>query len=68
MRPVPLLLMLAGAMLLGAVVGRYMYGGPPGGKTWATIAVGLVLLAAGLAALRRRTDVVHTSTVPPTVR
>lgn len=67
MRPLPLLLLLAGAMLLGAVVGRYMYGGPPGGKTWAAIAVGLVLLGAGIAALRRRDDI-HTSTVPPTVR
>lgn len=69
MRPVPLMLMLAGLVLLGIVVNRIATGGPPGLKTYGAMALGLGLLIAGIAAMRRRPVVVDTvGTTPPTVR
>jgi hypothetical protein len=68
MRPVPLMLMLAGLVLLGIVVNRIATGGPPGIKTYGAMALGLVLLIAGIAAMRRRPVVDTVGTTPPTVR
>ena len=69
MRPVPLMLMLAGIVLLGIVVNRIATGGPPGMKTWGATALGLALLIAGIIALRRRPVVADgIGTAPPTVR
>lgn len=49
----PLLLLLAALAVFGVVAYRVLTGGPPGPKTFAAAAVGVVLLVAALLARRR---------------
>ena len=58
------LLLAAAVVVFVVVIGRYAMGGPPGPRTFGALALGVVLLIAGLIMRRRPVVDTTTTTVP----